>query len=111
MASLQCVVAEQAGRVQGMIVFRGPLAGEMELLNLAVDPLCRRQGIGQALIRAACEQPAELYLEVRRSNAAGQAFYRRCGFEAAGLRKDYYQNPREDAIVMKRSSAAGRQGP
>jgi ribosomal-protein-alanine N-acetyltransferase len=109
--SLQCLVAELGGRVVGMIICRGPMEGEAEILNLAVDPENRRQGIGQALIHEACQHPAELYLEVRCSNVAGLALYRRCGFEAAGLRKNYYRNPREDAIVMKRSLAAGHHGP
>jgi [ribosomal protein S18]-alanine N-acetyltransferase len=108
---LRCLVAEGDGAVVGMIVFRGPLAGEAEILNLAVAPDWRRQGIGAALIRAACEQPADLFLEVRRSNRGGIAFYRRCGFLEAGCRKDYYRNPPEDAIVMKRAAGGGNPGP
>jgi ribosomal-protein-alanine N-acetyltransferase len=105
-ASLRCLVAEWAGRVEGLIVFRGAMAGESEILNLAVAPGRRRLGMGGALVRAACEQPADLFLEVRRSNLGGIAFYRRCGFHEAGLRKDYYRDPSEDALVMKRP--AGR---
>jgi ribosomal-protein-alanine N-acetyltransferase len=110
-ASLRCLVAEWNGDAAGMIVFRGPLAGESEILNLAVAPENRRQGIGRALVRAAGEKPADLYLEVRRSNLGGQAFYRRCGFEETGCRKGYYRDPQEDAIVMKCGSNAGHAGP
>jgi [ribosomal protein S18]-alanine N-acetyltransferase len=109
--SLRCVVAESDGGVDGMIVFRGPLAGEAEILNLAVAPQARRRGIGGALVGAACEQPADLFLEVRRSNRGGIAFYRHCGFLESGCRKGYYRNPPEDAIVMKRASGAGNPGP
>lgn len=105
---LRCLVAEWGGRVEGMIVFRGPVAGESEILNLAVAPEQRRRGIGGVLVRAACEQPADLFLEVRRSNLGGIAFYCRCGFEQVGCRKDYYRDPPEDAIVMKRAAGAER---
>lgn len=110
-ASLQCRVAERDGRVEGMIVFRGPIAGESEILNLAVAREHRRQGIGRALLRAACEQPATFFLEVRRSNLGGIEFYQRCGFRQAGRRKDYYHNPTEDAIVMRRDGPADSKGP
>jgi ribosomal-protein-alanine N-acetyltransferase len=100
--SLQCLVAEWEGRVEGMIVFRGPLAGESEILNLAVGGTRRRMGIGGSLVQAACRPSADLFLEVRQSNLGAIAFYRRCGFHEAGHRKDYYRDPPEDAIVMKR---------
>lgn len=109
--ALLCLVAEWGEQVAGMIVFRNPVAGESEILNLAVAPEHRRHGIGRALVLAACEQPADWYLEVRSSNLGGLAFYRECGFEQAGRRPDYYQGPREDAIVMKRSRNAGRRVP
>jgi ribosomal-protein-alanine N-acetyltransferase len=103
--SLECLVAEWDGRVEGMIVFRGPVAGESEILNLAVSRERRRRGIGAALVSAACEQPGDLFLEVRQSNRGAITFYRRCGFHEAGHRKDYYRDPPEDAIVMKRPAA------
>ncbi|MEX2303761.1 MAG: ribosomal protein S18-alanine N-acetyltransferase [Bryobacterales bacterium] len=109
-AALRCIVAEWNGDAAGMIVFRGPVAGESEILNLAVAPENRRQGIGRALVRVAGERSAEVYLEVRRSNLGGQAFYRRCGFEGTGCRKDYYRDPQEDAIVMKWGSAVTKCG-
>lgn len=109
--SLRCLVAERGCRVEGMIVFRGPLAGESEILNLAVAAEQRRRGVGAALVHAVSEQPADLFLEVRRSNRGGIAFYRRCGFQEAGCRKDYYRDPPEDAIVMKRASGGPSPGP
>jgi ribosomal-protein-alanine N-acetyltransferase len=109
--SLQCLVAEWDGRVEGMIVFRGPVAGESEILNLAVAPERRRRGIGAALLDAAGKRPADLFLEVRSSNRGGIAFYRCCGFQEVGCRKGYYQDPPEDAIVMKRPAGGGNPGP
>jgi ribosomal-protein-alanine N-acetyltransferase len=110
-SSLCCWVAEWDGCVEGMIVFRGPVAGESEILNLAVSPEHRRRGIGRALLLAACEQAATFFLEVRRNNHGGIEFYRQCGFREAGRRKDYYRNPPEDAIVMRRAAAAGSPEP
>lgn len=108
---LRLLVAEWQGRVAGMIAVRGAVAGEAEILNLAVAPENRRHGIGRALVREACDGSADLYLEVRRSNLAGLAFYRAHGFEEAGRRKDYYDNPREDALVMKLPRRAGKNAP
>lgn len=80
---------------------------EAELANIAVAPARRREGIGARLLDdllAVVDAPpgATLYLEVRASNAAAQALYRRRGFEAAGRRKAYYTHPTEDALVMRR---------
>lgn len=80
---------------------------EAELANIAVDPALRRGGIGtrlldDLLVFVDAAPSATLYLEVRASNAAAQALYRRRGFEAAGRRKGYYSHPTEDAIVMRR---------
>ena len=99
-SGLVCRIADWDGSVAGMIVFRGPVAGETEILNLAVAPPFRRRGIGKALVDAACVQPADFFLEVRRSNQRGISFYRKCGFHPAGQRKDYYRDPVEDALVM-----------
>ncbi len=75
------------------------------IANIAVDPLFRRRGIASALLSDA-ESFARradlsfLTLEVRSSNLGAQALYRRHGFAPAGRRKNYYQNPAEDAILM-----------
>ncbi len=84
------------------------VADEAELANLAVDPSRRGTGVGAALLHAFLERveaepplPA-VYLEVRASNAAAQRLYARAGFVPAGVRRDYYERPREDALVLRR---------
>ncbi|MBA3584626.1 MAG: ribosomal protein S18-alanine N-acetyltransferase [Gemmatimonadetes bacterium] len=80
-------------------------ADEAELANIAVVAEWRARGIGARLLTvlrdAACSAGARrLYLEVRASNEAAQAFYARRGFEIVGRRPGYYSRPREDALVM-----------
>ena len=74
--------------------------------NVAVRPDCRRQGIASALLgafeRFAQAHLAFLTLEVRASNAPAIALYEAHGFVREGLRKHYYTNPREDAVIMTR---------
>ncbi len=73
--------------------------------NVAVAPEARRQGLGEALI-AALVKTAErlrlafLTLEVRRSNAPAICLYEKMGFSQVGIRKKYYDFPKEDAILM-----------
>ena len=77
-----------------------------EILNIATDKKMRRQGIGthllQELLRLARELAlTEIFLEVRRSNAAAIALYERFGFVQIGIRKGYYEQPPEDALLYK----------
>lgn len=100
------VVEDGAGRIIGYVFCR-EVAGESELLNIAVDPAARRGGIGKALLDAALgwatERGAvETFLEVRASNVSAIAMYEREGFRAVGRRPDYYQHPVEDAILYRR---------
>ncbi|MCX6624861.1 MAG: ribosomal protein S18-alanine N-acetyltransferase, partial [Acidobacteria bacterium] len=95
-------VAVVGGKVHGFIVTRKAAADESEVLNLAIDPEQRRLGIASELMRHAMKRlPGEMFLEVRESNLPARNLYRKLGFEEAGLRKNYYQNPPESAIVMK----------
>ena len=73
--------------------------------NVAVRAYARRQGIGDALISALTARAAALglsfiTLEVRRSNAPAAALYGKHGFVPVGERKNYYEHPREDAVLM-----------
>ena len=73
--------------------------------NVAVHPDARRQGIGDALIDALAAKAAELELafltlEVRESNAPAIALYAKHGFHPVGKRKNYYDAPKEDAVLM-----------
>jgi ribosomal-protein-alanine acetyltransferase len=104
-------VAAAAGR--GVVGYVGvelsALGGEADVINLAVDPACRRQGVGRGLLSAAlryCRGRGVplVWLRVRAGNRGARAFYRRCGFTAVGRFRDYYDDPREDAVLMAPSS-------
>jgi [ribosomal protein S18]-alanine N-acetyltransferase len=78
---------------------------EAELWNIAVAPAYRRQGIARALLREACRRLSaagaqKLFLEVRVSNLPAVELYRSLDFAPLARRKDYYQNPSEDALVL-----------
>jgi len=76
-------------------------AGEMELLNLAVAPECRRQGLGKLLISTVAARGGAVHLEVREKNEAAVSFYMRLGFRVAGRRTSYYRDPADNAVIMK----------
>lgn len=108
-AHVMTMVAVEAGTVVGYSV-SWAVGDEAELANLAVAPARRGEGIGGRLLDHLLETldargGANLYLEVRDSNAAAQALYRSRGFTAAGRRKGYYRKPAEDAVVMRRPRA------
>ncbi len=91
-------------RIAGFIVF-WLVKDEMHILNLAVSPALRRQGIARKLVRAAIRlahrKGAErAFLEVRASNAAAQKLYSSLGFAGTSMRREYYDSPVEDAVVM-----------
>lgn len=93
------------GRVLGYLLGRD-VAGSGEILNLAVAPAYRRQGLARTLLEAALEafaerESAEVYLEVRASNAAAQALYVAAGFHTVARRGRYYRHPTEDALVLR----------
>jgi ribosomal-protein-alanine N-acetyltransferase len=100
------LVAELDGRIAAFLASREVASGERELLNLAVHPEFRRQGIASVLLRNALSaaHPAEWFLEVRASNHAAIAFYEKHAFQRAGIRPKYYREPSEDAVVMRKSS-------
>ena len=80
--------------------------GWTDIMNVAVDPDHRRMGIGESLIRKLMEMLRErncecLTLEVRASNAGAIALYEKLGFTEVGRRKNYYRNPKEDALIMR----------
>lgn len=81
------------------------LDGEAELWTLGVAPEHRRQGIARALLQETCRRLSgagiyRLFLEVRESNLPAVELYRSFGFVSQARRKDYYQNPKEDALVL-----------
>lgn len=98
------LVAERGGEVLGYVGLMYVL-DEGYISNVAVSPDCRRQGIGAALIaelirRAGQLELAFLTLEARASNAPAIRLYEKMGFQQVGRRKNYYQRPEEDAILM-----------
>ena len=107
-----CLAALRDGRLVGYLVC-SRYDTVWHLMNVAVDPELRRQGIATALIERLFEladRPGERYtLEVRTSNGGAIRLYERLGFTAAGRRRAYYHDNREDAVIMWRSIPGGQQ--
>ena len=100
----RCWVAEQAGRIVGVVV-AWLLVDEVHIATIATHPDVRRQGIAQALLAhvlkaGAQEGAVSSFLEVRASNLAARAMYRKFGYEDTGRRPRYYKDNGEDAILM-----------
>ena len=98
------LVAEENGQVFGYVGSQTVL-DESDMMNVAVDPGFRRQGIARALIETLIAELSKmgsrcLRLEVRVSNENARALYARMGFQQLGLRKNYYHNPKEDALIL-----------
>ena len=79
---------------------------ETDMMNIAVDPAYRRQGIGEMLVNALMEALNRrgsrcLALEVRASNDPAKELYGKLCFLQVGIRKNYYRNPREDALILR----------
>ena len=78
------------------------LAGELEITQLAVKKAYQGQGLANQLMEFLSDRPERIFLEVRASNQVARALYEKHGFLPVGQRKNYYQNPVEDAILMAR---------
>jgi len=94
----------QAWQVWGYVIFWAA-AQEMHIMNLAVHPRRRGQGIArglltEALVRARALGTGTAWLEVRPSNSAARALYESLGFEEMGMRPRYYQDNQEDALIL-----------
>ena len=100
------VVAVQDDAVVGYIGSQSSI-DESDVMNVAVHPDWRRQGIAEQLIVHLIDQLKSrgshaLMLEVRASNAPAIALYEKLGFRQVGLRKNYYRNPKEDALILRK---------
>lgn len=100
------LVDEEDGAVTGYIGAQS-VPPEADVMNLAVSPDCRRQGIGAKLLDSMAallhrQRIETLFLEVRPSNAAAIALYERSGFVQVGRRPKYYVNPTEDALILRK---------
>ena len=94
---------------EGVVGYAGMhvVCGEGYIDNIAVFPHARRKGVGRKLVQALIDwmdhhEGLFLTLEVRPSNEAAVLLYHSVGFEEAGRRKGFYQDPKEDALLMTR---------
>jgi ribosomal-protein-alanine N-acetyltransferase len=99
-------VAEDESEAPGIRAFlvAQRVDAEWELENIVVARPARRRGLGGILLgefvaHARAEKGREIFLEVRESNECARALYRKAGFEETGLRRSYYSDPPEDAIL------------
>jgi ribosomal-protein-alanine acetyltransferase len=105
LSGVTAFVSVTDGGPTGIVIGRR-VGDEAEILNLAVRLENRRRGEGKKLIGKLLEEYRRLgvshvFLEVRESNASAITFYGQWGFHATGRRKGYYQEPKEDALVME----------
>lgn len=104
---LSCwLVCVENGTVLGYVGAQTVL-GETDMMNLAVIPQARRRGIAESLILNLVEELKKqdsycLSLEVRASNAPARALYEKLGFAQVGRRPNYYRNPKEDALILRK---------
>lgn len=103
------VVALKDGEVVGYVGSQ-IVPDEADMMNLAVEETYRRKGIAEGLVNALVSQlqvrgVVSLTLEVRASNAPAIALYNKMGFFQVGRRPNYYQKPREDALILRKEWA------
>lgn len=101
----ELLVSEVRGEIVGYAVL-WCILDQGELANIAVDPAWQRRGLGSRLLERVLERArergvADLFLEVRESNTVARELYRRRGFVPIGVRRNYYDSPREDARVLR----------
>jgi ribosomal-protein-alanine N-acetyltransferase len=103
-----CLAAEIDGRLVGYLIC-SRYETVWHVMNVAVDPDRQRQGVATALLSELYSRvddgQARFTLEVRQSNDVAIRLYERDGFRAAGLRRRYYQDNGEDALIMWRTPA------
>ena len=99
------LVALDGDRVAGYVGSQ-TVMDESDMMNVAVSPNYRRRGIGEQLVLSLAQALKQegshcLSLEVRASNAPAIGLYEKLGFRQVGLRKNYYRNPKEDALILR----------
>lgn len=99
------LVVEEDGQVMGFVVGRA-VEGEWEIENIAVSGTARRRGLGSHLLGEFLNLMRRrgghtVFLEVRESNMAARKLYEKWAFLETGRRKGYYQDPPEDALVLR----------
>ena len=104
---LSCwLVAEEDGVAAGYIGSQ-TVMDESDMMNVAVHPDHRRKGVAESLVNELIEALKKrgsrcLILEVRASNEPAKALYEKLGFVQVGLRRNYYRNPKEDALILRK---------
>ena len=98
------VVAKRENEIVGYCIVYFVL-DEAEIARVAVDSSQRKQGVGQEILKATCQICREkgierLLLDVRESNETARRFYQAFGFEVDGIRKNFYDDPKEHAVLM-----------
>lgn len=98
------IIYRPTEQVIGYIIY-WKIGDEAQISNIAVHPDFRGRGIGKKVIQEIMELMVKqgvryVVLEVRPSNQVARALYHKLGFEVIGIRKDYYKNPPENALVM-----------
>ncbi len=101
-----CFVAERERCIAG---FAGIMVAppDADLLSVAVEPALQRQGIAKMLLKRVLQEAGKhgaerMLLEVRQGNLAARRLYEKTGFSEIGTRKDYYADPKEDAVIMEK---------
>ena len=100
------LVAVEDDRVTGYVGSQSVM-GESDMMNVAVHPDFRRKGVAELLVRELVAALGKndnhcLTLEVRASNVPAISLYEKLGFAQIGLRKNYYRNPKEDALILRK---------
>jgi ribosomal-protein-alanine acetyltransferase len=103
--SRMVLVIEKHGKVSGFLISH-QLGDEWEIENIAVMGSAQRNGLGAQLLGEFLNLVRDrsgraIFLEVRESNLAARALYRKLAFVEAGRRKNYYENPPEDALILQ----------
>jgi [ribosomal protein S18]-alanine N-acetyltransferase len=102
-----CLAADEDGKLVGYLIC-SRYDTVWHVMNVAVDPVLQGNGIGTAMLEhllAETQDTDRFTLEVRQSNTPAIRLYERLGFRAAGLRRRYYQDNGEDALIMWRTPA------
>ncbi len=99
-------VALMDGEIIGFAVLHR-FVDEGELFNIAVSEKMRGRGVGDRLLCDIIEgakkhELKKIFLEVRKTNEPAKSLYKKHGFEVCGLRRNYYDDPKEDAIIMEK---------
>lgn len=99
-----CLIARHGPIVYGYLIF-WLITPEIHILNIAVKPDIRRMGLGKLMLNYLIEYAkevgvTEIFLEVRPSNKGAMQLYENAGFETTGVRKNYYAEDKEDALLM-----------